>query len=185
MKREIIYGAIRVFSKKGVKFTMDDLSSEVGMSKRTIYETLRSKEDVLRLIINEVYDGIKRQESEILNNNELDKLTKLKMVIPVLPQSFNTIDYTRIYEVKKFYPSIYEEILRRLESDWEPTLKLMQECMDEGLIRTVDTSIVKGMVIGCITHLIDNDELYRKHSSYEDSLNVVVDIIFNGLVIDR
>ena len=37
IKNEILNATITVFNKKGMKFTMDDVAREAGMSKKTIY----------------------------------------------------------------------------------------------------------------------------------------------------
>ena len=37
MKNKILEGALNVYKAKGLKFTMDDLATEMKMSKKTIY----------------------------------------------------------------------------------------------------------------------------------------------------
>ena len=43
-KEKILEATIKVFNRKGLKFTMDDIASELSMSKKTIYTVLREKE---------------------------------------------------------------------------------------------------------------------------------------------
>ena len=40
IKNEILNATITVFNKKGMKFTMDDVAKEAGMSKKTIYAVM-------------------------------------------------------------------------------------------------------------------------------------------------
>ena len=37
MEKRIIEGALRIVARQGVRFTMDELATELGMSKKTIY----------------------------------------------------------------------------------------------------------------------------------------------------
>ena len=47
MEKRIIEGALHIVEKQGVKFTMDELASELGMSKKTIYTVFRDKNELL------------------------------------------------------------------------------------------------------------------------------------------
>ena len=43
LKETILQGTIKVYSQKGLKFTMDDVAKVLGMSKKTIYTVFRDK----------------------------------------------------------------------------------------------------------------------------------------------
>ena len=45
-KEKILEATIKVFNKKGMKFTMDDIAAELSMSKKTIYTVFRDKESM-------------------------------------------------------------------------------------------------------------------------------------------
>ena len=45
-KEKILEATIKVFNRKGLKFTMDDIASELSMSKKTIYTVFRDKESL-------------------------------------------------------------------------------------------------------------------------------------------
>ena len=94
---KIITATIDIFREKGVKFTMDDIANKLGVSKRTLYENINSKEILLSLLVDEVFDSIKHQGQEIIEDNSIDDLDKLKRLLTVIPTSYNTIDYTKIH----------------------------------------------------------------------------------------
>ena len=48
---KIINATIDIFREKGVKFTMDDIANKLGVSKRTLYENIDSKETILSLLV--------------------------------------------------------------------------------------------------------------------------------------
>ena len=48
MNERILEGALNVFKAKGPKFTMDDLATEMKMSKKTIYTVFRDKNELRR-----------------------------------------------------------------------------------------------------------------------------------------
>ena len=47
----IIEGTIEEFKVNGIKFTMDGLTKRIGMSKRTLYEIVSSKQELFELMI--------------------------------------------------------------------------------------------------------------------------------------
>ena len=183
MKIKIVEATIEIFKVKGIKFTMDDIASKLGISKRTIYETVNSKEEVLGMVVDTVFDVIKKRESEILADESLSDIEKLKKTLIVLPTSFETIDYSRIYEVKKSYPKVYEKLVNRLENDWEPTNKLIEQCIEKGEIKPIRLHTIKTILIGSIRDLLDSDYMYTEHIGYQETLEEIIEIIFEGLII--
>lgn len=50
LKGDILEATIQAFQKKGLKFTMDDLASLLGISKKTIYTVFPDKKSKNRII---------------------------------------------------------------------------------------------------------------------------------------
>ena len=78
---KIVNATINIFKEKGVKFTMDDLANNLGVSKRTLYENIDSKETLLNLLVDDIFDSITEKGKEILNDATIDNLEKLKIII--------------------------------------------------------------------------------------------------------
>ena len=57
---------------------MDDLANNLGVSKRTLYENIDSKETLLNLLVDDIFDSITEKGKEILNDATIDNLEKLK-----------------------------------------------------------------------------------------------------------
>ena len=60
MEKRIIEGALHIVEKQGVKFTMDELASELGMSKKTIYTVFRDKNELLIAMVDYVFDILRK-----------------------------------------------------------------------------------------------------------------------------
>ena len=58
-KEKILEATIKVFNRKGLKFTMDDIASELSMSKKTIYTVFRDKESMFFAMVDYCFDKIK------------------------------------------------------------------------------------------------------------------------------
>lgn len=181
LEDKVLKGSIEVFREKGIKFTMDDLSRHLGMSKRTLYEIAKSKELLLLEAIDDVFDRINMEKTKIYSNKDLDEIERLKALISFLPEWLDIFDYTRIYEVKRFYPNVYEKIRYRLDKGWEQALELLNRCIEKCLIKPVNTLLIKHMIIGCVNELLENDFLYKEHMNYKKAYKDVIDIIIKGI----
>ncbi|MFP9035900.1 TetR/AcrR family transcriptional regulator, partial [Enterococcus faecalis] len=70
----------------------------------------------------------------------------------------------------------------RLETGWEGTIALIQQGMEEGVIRPVKIPIVKMMFEAALEQFFRRDILIQNKISYVDALQEVVDILVDGMV---
>lgn len=182
MYEEIVKASLKELSENGIKFTMDDLARRMRVSKRTIYETIPSKELLISDIIDMVFEDIKRQETQIAQSPDLDIVEKIKRVVCILPMNISPISYGRIYEIKKYYPELYEKIDNHLSSGWETTLELFKQGINEKKIRVVNLSIIRQLILGALRTLFDDEYLVNNKITYEEALQSMIDIIMDGIV---
>ncbi|MCR5755159.1 MAG: TetR/AcrR family transcriptional regulator [Acetatifactor sp.] len=181
IKNLILEGTIEVFREKGLKFTMDDLARRLGMSKKTIYTVYKEKEELFLAMVDYVFDSIKQSEQEILEDDSLSTVEKLKNVLGVLPKGYREIEFGQLYSLKDKYPTIYCQVEKRLETGWEKTIALIEQGMQEGAIRPVSIPIVKIMLEASIERFFQRDVLAQNQIAYADALDGVVGIIMKGI----
>ena len=181
MNDKIITTSLELFKEKGVKFTMDDVSKSMKVSKKRLYLFVENKEDLLNMVVNSIFDSIKVQEKEILNKTDLNDLEKLKMILKIQPYVFNDIAYSKIFQMKVLYPDVYAYVEKRLEEDWEPIIQLFNSCIASGLIIDIDINLVKCMINGSIEKIIESDFLQVTNFTFDKALNDCIDIFFLGL----
>ncbi len=181
IRQSIMDSVISQFNLKGMKFTMDDISKELHISKKTIYKEFNDKDELFLATVDYGFSAIKRKEAEVLADDSLGLVDKIARLIVCLPDSYKNIDFRRVYQLREKYPDVYAQVARRIESDWEETEKLLSKAMDEGLIKKVPIPILKLTIEGAIEKFLSSDELSRTEVSYEDSLNDMIDIIINGI----
>ncbi|MDF2514002.1 MAG: TetR family transcriptional regulator [Herbinix sp.] len=185
LKERIIDAVLQEFNEKGLKFTMDDIAKRLGISKRTLYTVVQDKEALFVEAVEDVFGAIKEGEREILEDEALDIVDKLKKILVVLPRKYRSIDYRQLYDLKSRFPRIYAKIENRLETEWEPTFQLMEQAMAEGRIRRVSLPIFKAMFSGTIEYYISRKELIDSNIAYEEALQQMLDILFEGISLDK
>ena len=181
LQKNILDATLRVFDRKGLKFTMDDLAKELSISKKTIYTVYDDKEALFLAMVDYIFDSIKESEQMILTDPALGTIEKLQRILGVLPEGYQNIDLRKLYSLRDKYPKIYHKVELRLETGWEPTIQLIKTGMAEGSIRPVPICLVKMMLEASIEQFFQRDILAPTHLTYVDALNEVVNILMYGI----
>jgi AcrR family transcriptional regulator len=181
IRERVATAALEAFGHHGIRFTMDDLARRLRMSKRTIYEQVGTKEDVVALVINETFAGRKAQERAILGDPGLDVLTKLRLVLTLAPARADLADPVVITQVREAYPAMYDLIVHHLATGWEDTLALIDRATREGLIRPVRPLVLREILLATTEQMLRDDFLATAGLTHEEALAEVVDIVFRGL----
>lgn len=185
LRERVTTAALAAFEEHGIRFTMDDLARRLRMSKRTIYEQVGTKEDVIAMVINEAFASIKAQEREIIADPALDAVTKLKRVITVMPSRPELVDPRAIGQIREVYPAMYDLIVQHLSTGWENTLGLIDQATRAGQIRDVNPLVLREILLASIEQMLRDDFLQTVGLTHEEALAQVVDIVFSGLVTAR
>lgn len=134
LKKRIIKEAGTLFFQYGVKsVSMDDLASSLGISKRTLYEVFKDKEEVLLTYLED-----KKEER---NNKIMEVISTSRNMIEVF---LYFIEYhknkelptIKFYEdIYKYYPRIYKLVQQDVDENKIYMKEYLQKGIDEGYIR--------------------------------------------------
>ncbi len=180
-KARMIESVIRQYREKGIKFTMDDVANDLHMSKKTIYKYYEDKDSMLIDAVNQFFDTVKEAEDIILKDDDLDYYEKLRRVLSAMPNQYDGMEFGQLYMTKEKHPKVYECIARRLESGWEPTIRLLEEGIASGKLRNFSIPIMKTMMETTLEQFFQKDVLVKNDIPYNTALNEVVDILINGI----
>ena len=180
IKVRIFESALALFREKGIKFTMDDVAKNLGISKKTLYLVVRDKEALLNEMVDYGFNLIKEAERKIVES-EMPLLDKIQQIIIVLPEQYQNLDLRQMIQIKDRYPKIYQKVTVRLETGWDETLLLLQEAVDQGLIRDLNFTILKAILEGAFEHFLGSSVLSDNGIKYEIALQTMMDIMMNGI----
>lgn len=180
-KVKVVEATIAVFKRKGMKFTMDDLAKELGMSKKTIYTIFRDKEHIFMYMVDYAFDKIKECEEKILHDDSLSTLEKLHKMLGVLPDGYKELDFRQLYYIKYKYPNIYKKIEERLDAGWEGTIALMNRGVSEGVFKPFNVVVFKATFEAAVLQFFERDVLIPHDISYADALESLVSILIDGI----
>ncbi len=176
LKRIIIQGATELFAKKGCKaITMDDIAKSLGMSKRTIYENFKDKEELLGCCVNFLFEEMDK-EFDTWNKSDNIILSFLvyrdsaNSVMQQVPKDF-------FADVRRYFPKLSAQIIdTRVEQDKERTIYLLEKGKKEGYFLPELNSQVIAILIQEVGRVMCDEDLFSK-KQFKDN-----DIFFNGFI---
>lgn len=161
IKERIIKCAGKLFFTRGIKrVTMDEIASEIGVSKRTIYENFNDKTQLLK----EVLDYFQHEHDCNLKRMTEEADNVIEVIIGILHyglESIKMINPLFMEDLQKFYPRIWDESFRKSrESGHMKLQRLVERGKREGLLRPdINPHLVAKIFYEQIT-LIHNNEAF-------------------------
>lgn len=136
MKQEIVKSALNDFMQYGFKtFTMDDLARKLGMSKKTLYEYFPSKNDLVEACLDYVLD-ITVAKADTFLQGEHSLIENVFRNQKKMQDIFNLNSVRPIWELKKYYPKIYERMDAEFTKyDYLFIDKILEQGWSENLFR--------------------------------------------------
>jgi TetR/AcrR family transcriptional regulator, cholesterol catabolism regulator len=124
-----------IYMRYGIKsVTMDDLARELGVSKKTIYQHFRDKEDVVQQVIHSMIHYQECGIETVLNNPGLNAIDHLLQVSRFISSHMKSINPSLTFDLKKFYPAIWKEVLEfKRKTVYEHIMGNIQRGISEGL----------------------------------------------------
>lgn len=136
MKDKIIAKASQMFMSLGFKsVTMDDIASEMGISKKTIYAHFSNKETIIAVVTDAIFEEVSDEINCIsgLEKNPIEELYDIKKRVMEHMRNEKTSPW---YQLQKYYPAIHQNIKNR-------QFNFMQECVVKNLLRGMEQQLYR------------------------------------------
>ena len=185
LEEKILLAAIEEFGRKGLKFTMDDIARNLSISKKTMYHVFDNKEAMLLALADYCFADIKKSERAIVEDPNLDVVDKIEQILVVLPEKYQNIGLSNLYQLSEKYPNIYSRVSAYLSTDWDATNALIEQGVAEGKIRPIALPVLQAMVESTIQKFFADSILVEHGISYEEALHEMIQIIIHGIRIDK
>lgn len=185
LKETIMDATLDEFNEKGLKFTMDDVAKRLQISKKTIYTVFPDKETLFLDTVDYCFAAIKEEEKKIHKAKDMDIMEKIKKILIVLPERQKNIDWRQLYLTKEKFPNIYEKIEKRIETEWDSTIELLNEGIKVGRLKPISIPVFKIIIESSIEGFLRSRILIDSDISYEKALNEMIDILMEGIEIKQ
>lgn len=163
MKQLTIEKATEDFMTYGFKsFTTDDLAHKMGISKKTLYNYFKSKDILIEECLDYAFNNINHCHSALEKGDNIIEEVFDKM--DQMPIALKISSNRPIWELKKYYPKIYQKFAIRLkELDYNYIYQLIQRGLKEGIFRDdIDIPFIQAFYYG-IHKMREDPEVYNEN----------------------
>ncbi len=124
-----------LYMKYGIKsVTMDDIARELGISKKTLYQYVNDKNELVKLVV-EMELNEKKSITEICRPelNAIEEIFELHKSVRQMLKDYNP---STEYDLRKYYPELYSRVMTiRRERIYSNILSNLSKGKAEGLYR--------------------------------------------------
>lgn len=108
IKENIIQTAARLFHQSGVRnISIDEVCSELRISKKTFYQHFQQKEDLIGAVIEEnKQQHFEKFEKNLKNKNAIDSLI---FIIKELKKNSECEPHQLWFDIQKYYPKVFDK----------------------------------------------------------------------------
>lgn len=130
MKDKILNKAAELFLEYGFKsITMDEIASELAVSKKTIYTYFNNKTHLVECVGEFVKNQIHEEIDKVIAK-ELDPIDELFEIKRTVMKRLKDEKASPQYQMEKYYPELYQRLRK---SQYEKMLTCVQNNVDRGI----------------------------------------------------
>lgn len=181
MKEKIIAACIELFNEKGCKFTVEEVVARLKISKKTFYKYFLSKEDVMRVVMDEIHSNIQTTQRKIFEDESLSTRERLWKMLTIEIRYDSEINMHQTTQLKQFFPKIYDYLMQLYTTDWALVKIVLKRGMQEGIYRKVDAQLVCMLLQSGMQMLYQKDFAEDDQLTYQQELEQLVSIILGGI----
>jgi TetR/AcrR family transcriptional regulator, cholesterol catabolism regulator len=179
----ILAGSFQLFKKYGFRsISMDDLAKELGISKKTIYQYVENKSELITKVLAYMHEkeSVSCFNGEHPEMNAIDVLLTVSQNVSKQMKDFNPIT---AFELQKYYPVIYREFInRKREHVYEQVKENFVQGIAEGIYRNdLDIDLVTRLYIQKLVDVHDPEFLGSVNFSFEKVFQVMFDSHIRGI----
>lgn len=136
IREKIIEGAGKLFIEQGTRqVTMDTIAQSLGISKRTIYENFKDKNDLLSNFLTEAVLKHKKRSFEIMKGAE-NVIDALFSFGEFNQRELKNVNPSFFSDIKKYHPDVFKKIMGSGEiRNYEITYTILKRGINEGNFR--------------------------------------------------
>lgn len=167
------------------KTTMDEIASELKMSKKTIYKFFPSKEDLVVAISKHFMEGVKSKIVPALNTdkNAIEKLAELNHILARVSEK---VSPKRMDEIKRYFPKLWIEIDSfRTKMMFANITKVIDQGKAEGLFIDYPTPIIMNTLVSSLRAIVNPDFILNNNFSISEAALYTFKVVIGGIVTEK
>ncbi|MDQ7816542.1 MAG: TetR/AcrR family transcriptional regulator [Melioribacteraceae bacterium] len=185
-KTKIIEIGEEKFFKEGFhKTTMDEVASELRMSKKTIYKFFPSKNDLVKAIAKQFMGNMKSRIVPTLNSDK-NAIEKLEELMKILAKASVRISPQMLDDMRRHFPKLWNEIDNfRTEMMFGNLTKVIDQGKVEGLFLDYPTPIIMNMLVASVRTIVNPEFILNNNFSIIEAARTAFKILIGGISTEK
>ena len=183
--RPVIEHARIQIMRNGIRsFTIEKLTAELRISKKTVYKYFASKEEFIEAVLMYNFDDLFLKVEKLTDEPD-DPLEHIYHIIYVILNHLSVISSNSVYEIKLYYPRIWERIEQFRGSVLKDLASCFQTAQKLGLIRKdIKIDFLTGIIVNVVQNVFQPEFFIKYPYSIPEMMKSFVDVIMNGIMED-
>jgi len=179
----ILAESLRLFKKNGIRsISMDDIAKDLGISKKTIYQYVENKTELVERVLN----FMREKESLICINEDEKKMNAIDILLAVsrnVSKELKDMNPINAFELQKYYPTIWREfVIKKRDHVFEQVKQNFAQGISEGIYRTdLNIDLVARLYIQKLEDVHDQEFLESVNFGFEKVFQVMFDNHIRGI----
>lgn len=184
---QIIEEATSLFLKYGIKsVTMDDISRSMSISKKTVYQYFKDKNEIVNKVASVHLENEKRIFEEIQADaeNAIEKLYRHSLF---LRKSFEKMNPVVLFDLKKYYKDAWELFIRYKKEVFSKSMvDTLREGMEQGYFReSIDPEILVTLRFEVLQLIADGSIFPTDKFDFRDVQIQLFDHFIHGILTEK
>jgi AcrR family transcriptional regulator len=182
LRGRIAESALNQILKHGLrKFTIDDITTDLGISKKTIYKNFASKSQIIECVLDTYVTEELAMQEKVMASTQSFRERFEALILPAEQQSIPT---QVLAELQQFYPELWEKCAEAVHITRNKILQIYAEGMRNGEIRSdVHPAVIDLVVKNAIDGVLDYRFLSENDISMVQALNSVKSMVLYGIML--
>ena len=181
MEKRLLDATLEEIKIHSLKFTMDDLTRRLHISKTSLYKMTSSKEKLIAGIIEHIISDFNQQEKLILASAQTIP-EKILAIVKIYTDIFDSFSKNICNDLQIMYPTQSQRWQDFQEAKIDDIMNLTKEAIDKGIYRPINIAVLRQCLVTTIPSLSDSEFLRKHNLTYSEAIKAISDIIVFGSI---
>ncbi len=181
----IEYCSSRFFRDGFYYVTVDQIASELRISKKTIYKYFASKDDLVEAVTNNLMNEVKDKIESVISTNA-ESLTKALMMFDVMGSVILKFSENWLKDIQIHMPDLWKKIDEfRTQRAYFVLGSIIKQGQKEGMIIDKPAELIIHLFVNSIRSVVNPDFLFYQKLNYKEAFRHTFEILFNGILTSK
>jgi len=187
MKERIRYKAAELFKRYGIRsVTMDEIATQLGISKKTIYQFYSDKDSLVQDIFKDITENNK-QKCNYFKGIAENAIHEQYLAADMAHEIFNNMNSSMLFDLNRFHPNAFAEFVKFKKQFLFGVIKEnIVRGIKEGLYRRdINVDTITWLRLEMISGLFFNEEVVSGKTKPYQFESEIKDFFLHGICTEK